>query len=62
MGDEWRERNRIAQLEFRKKEREILKKEEEEAGKKERRYYRYIRYNIKKLEYIILFFNRFYKV
>ena len=35
MGDEWRERNRIAQLEFRKKEREILKKEDEEAGKKE---------------------------
>jgi len=35
MGDEWRERNRIAQLEFRQKQRDILKKAEEEAGKKE---------------------------
>ena len=35
MGDEWREKNRIAQLEFRQKQREILKKAEEEAGKKE---------------------------
>ena len=35
MGDEWRERNRIAQLEFRKKQKEILMKAEEEEGKKE---------------------------
>lgn len=35
MGDKWRERNRIAQLEFRKKQKEILMKAEEEEGKKE---------------------------
>lgn len=35
MGDEWRERNRIAQLEYRKREREILRKAEEELDKNE---------------------------
>ena len=36
MGDEWRERNRIAQLEYRKRERDILKKVEDEEGKQEK--------------------------